>query len=74
MVQASRGRKPQNMATKPRPARQPAAPPTKLKFIESMECLPVAKLPEGPEWSYEIKLYRLATGVWTKNFAREKMR
>jgi bifunctional non-homologous end joining protein LigD len=26
-----------------------------------MECLPVAKLPEGPEWSYEIKLdgYRL---------------
>jgi ATP-dependent DNA ligase len=33
----------------------------KLHFIESMECLPVAKLPEGPEWTYEIKLdgYRL---------------
>ena len=25
-------------------------------FIESMECLPVTKLPEGPLWSYEIKL------------------
>jgi ATP-dependent DNA ligase len=30
-------------------------------FIESMECLPVAKIPEGLEWTYEIKLdgYRL---------------
>ena len=27
-----------------------------LSFIDSMECLPVTKLPEGPEWSYEIKL------------------
>jgi DNA ligase D-like protein (predicted ligase) len=27
-----------------------------VRFIESMECLPVAKLPLGPEWSYEIKL------------------
>jgi ATP-dependent DNA ligase len=25
-------------------------------FIESMECLHVAKLPQGPEWSYEVKL------------------
>jgi ATP-dependent DNA ligase len=41
--------------------------PTKRKaktaatFIESMDCLPVARLPEGPEWTYEIKLdgYRL---------------
>jgi DNA ligase D-like protein (predicted ligase) len=33
----------------------------KVDFIESMECLPVTKVPEGPEWSYEIKLdgYRL---------------
>jgi DNA ligase D-like protein (predicted ligase) len=33
----------------------------KLAFIESMECLPVSKLPEGREWTYEIKLdgYRL---------------
>jgi DNA ligase D-like protein (predicted ligase) len=28
----------------------------KVAFIESMECLPVAKLPEGREWTYEIKL------------------
>jgi DNA ligase D-like protein (predicted ligase) len=26
-------------------------------FIEPMECLAVTKLPEGPEWVYEIKLY-----------------
>jgi DNA ligase D-like protein (predicted ligase) len=26
------------------------------RFIESMECLPVSKIPEGAEWSYEIKL------------------
>jgi DNA ligase D-like protein (predicted ligase) len=42
------------------PAKQ-KQPSAKLAFIESMECLPVAKLPEGPEWSCEIKLdgYRL---------------
>lgn len=30
-------------------------------FIETMDCLGVAELPEGPDWSYEIKLdgYRL---------------
>jgi DNA ligase D-like protein (predicted ligase) len=35
--------------------------PAKAVFIESMECLPVTRLPEGPEWTYEIKLdgYRL---------------
>ena len=27
-----------------------------LQFVEPMECLMVSKLPEGPEWSYEIKL------------------
>ena len=33
----------------------------KVSFIEPMECLPVAKIPEGPDWTYEIKLdgYRL---------------
>ena len=33
----------------------------KAGFIETMECLPVAEIPRGPEWSYEIKLdgYRL---------------
>jgi hypothetical protein len=50
--------------------KQPAA---KATFIESMECLPVAKLPEGPEWSYEIKLYRLATGGMDMEFCREAL-
>jgi len=31
-------------------------PKSQARFIESMECLPVSKLPTGPEWSYEIKL------------------
>jgi DNA ligase D-like protein (predicted ligase) len=37
------------------------APPNRVGFIETMDCLPVAKLPEGPGWTYEIKLdgYRL---------------
>src|ERR1700675_824179 len=25
-------------------------------FVEPMECLAVAKLPDGPQWLYEIKL------------------
>ena len=29
---------------------------TPAKFIEPMDCLPVSKLPEGPQWVYEIKL------------------
>jgi bifunctional non-homologous end joining protein LigD len=34
---------------------------SEVGFIESMECLPVSKIPEGPQWTYEIKLdgYRL---------------
>jgi ATP-dependent DNA ligase len=33
----------------------------RIAFVESMECLAVTTLPEGKEWSYEIKLdgYRL---------------
>ena len=27
-----------------------------LTFVEPMECLLVSRLPEGPEWTYEIKL------------------
>ncbi len=27
-----------------------------LSFVEPMECLMISALPEGPEWSYEIKL------------------
>ena len=36
-------------------------PPRPAVFIEAMECLPVVTVPEGPEWSYEIKLdgYRM---------------
>jgi putative SOS response-associated peptidase YedK len=34
---------------------------TEVSFFESMECLPVSQIPEGPAWTYEIKLdgYRL---------------
>jgi ATP-dependent DNA ligase len=31
-------------------------PQREAAFIEPMECLAVAKLPEGPEWVFEIKL------------------
>jgi DNA ligase D-like protein (predicted ligase) len=40
----------------------PKSKPTgQAAFIETMDCLPVTKLPEGPNWTYEIKLdgYRL---------------
>ena len=38
-----------------------ALPRQAAGFIETMDCLPVSKLPEGPEWTNEIKLdgYRL---------------
>ena len=33
----------------------------RAEFIETMDCLPVTEIPEGPDWTYEIKLdgYRL---------------
>jgi ATP-dependent DNA ligase len=31
-------------------------PKTKAAFVESMDCLPVPKLPEGSQWVWEIKL------------------
>src|SRR5262249_44012566 len=31
-------------------------PPGSATFIEPMECLAVTKLPDGPQWVYEIKL------------------
>ena len=31
-------------------------PRRRVAFIEPMECLAVTKLPDGPEWVYEIKL------------------
>jgi ATP-dependent DNA ligase len=38
-----------------------ALPKEAASFIETMDCLPVSKLPDGPGWTYEIKLdgYRL---------------
>jgi ATP-dependent DNA ligase len=27
-----------------------------IRFVEPMQCLALAKLPEGPDWEYEIKL------------------
>jgi DNA ligase D-like protein (predicted ligase) len=38
-----------------------ALPKQAAGFMETMDCLPVSKLPDGPEWTYEIKLdgYRL---------------
>jgi hypothetical protein len=42
----------------------------KTGFVESMECMPVTRLPEGEEWSYEIKLdgYRyLGHRSWSAN-------
>jgi ATP-dependent DNA ligase len=27
-----------------------------IPFTPPMECLPVKKLPDGPEWAYELKL------------------
>jgi DNA ligase D-like protein (predicted ligase) len=44
------------------PAKKKTATPNrKAVFIETMDCLPVEKIPEGPEWTYEVKLdgYRL---------------
>jgi hypothetical protein len=29
-------------------------PKQAARFIETMDCLPVSKLPDGPEWIYEI--------------------
>jgi hypothetical protein len=35
------------------PKKVPAAS-RKIGFIDTMDCLPVSKLPEGAEWTYEI--------------------
>jgi hypothetical protein len=60
------------MASKSTAAKKRKQPAAKVAFIESMECLPVAKLPEGPEWSYEIKLSGLGAGLWTSPLSQEK--
>jgi hypothetical protein len=46
-----------------------ALPEQAANFIETMDCLPVSKLPDGPEWTYEIlcdpphKISSVAFGV-----------
>ncbi len=49
----------------------------KAEFIDTMDCLSVTKLPEGPEWTYELKLdgYRLEavrTGGETTLYSRRR--
>jgi bifunctional non-homologous end joining protein LigD len=41
-------------------------PKDKAAFIEPMDCLLVSKLPDGPDWTYKVKLdgYR-AIGIKT---------
>ena len=52
------------------PTKLVALPGRKAEFIEPMECALVPKLPEGSDWTYEVKLdgYR-AIGVRTSNEA-----
>ena len=54
-----------------------ALPKQAAGFIETMDCLAVSKLPDGPEWTYEIKLdgYRLEvvrTGRMTTLYSRRE--
>ena len=32
-------------------------------FIDTMDCLPVSRLPEGPEWTYEIKAVYIPSAI-----------
>ena len=54
----------------------PSLPSREAGFTELMECRAVTKLPDGPDWVYEIKLdgYRaLAINVkWQAGPLREK--
>lgn len=55
-------------------------PPSRARtagFIEAMECLPVSNVPEGPEWTYELKLdgYRMEvvrSGTETTLYSRRE--
>ncbi len=58
-------------------ARKPPSSARSASFIEAMECLPVPQVPEGPEWTYELKLdgYRLEavrTGGETTLYSRRQ--
>jgi bifunctional non-homologous end joining protein LigD len=49
------------MAARSSKAKKAKAAIARVSFIETMDCLPVTRVPEGNEWTYEIKLdgYRL---------------
>jgi ATP-dependent DNA ligase len=54
-----------------------ALPKQAASFIDTTDCLPVAKLPDGTEWTYEIKLdgYRLEavrTSLATTLYCRQE--
>jgi hypothetical protein len=51
----------------PKSFRRSSFPRRPAAFIENMDCFPVSTLPEGPKWTYELKLdgYRLEV-LWEK--------
>jgi len=58
-------------------AKKPPSRARTAAFIQAMECLPVPEVPEGPEWTYELKLdgYRLEvvrTGTETTLYSRRE--
>jgi bifunctional non-homologous end joining protein LigD len=50
-------------------AREAAKAIRTAPFINPMECLPVPKIPEGSQWTYEIKLdgYRIVDDLSCTN-------
>jgi bifunctional non-homologous end joining protein LigD len=58
-------------------AKKPPSKARPVAYLQPMECLPVGKVPEGPEWTYELKLdgYRLEVvraGTETRLYSRRE--